>query len=163
VPQPKWGPIRSRSRLTATKFTRFCPRAIERQSMKPFAPEGQAIKPEGHEKTSARAEKLCFGGNRKNAHIDPQHDNPEFGSKTMHHQVQADRTSLETSERFRRPMDVVEATGIPIVEKFSILRAWEADERALQRAEDEGMGGGEHAHLQRVQEALGRLRALGAG
>jgi hypothetical protein len=60
-------------------------------------------------------------------------------------------------------MDVVEATGLPIAEKFSILRAWEADERALQRAEDEGMGGGEHAHLQRVQEALGRLQKLGAG
>jgi hypothetical protein len=60
-------------------------------------------------------------------------------------------------------MDVVEATGIPVVEKFSILKAWEADERALQRAEDEGMGGGEHAHLQRVQEALNQLQELDAG
>ena len=59
--------------------------------------------------------------------------------------------------------NVVEATDIPAGEKVSILKAWEADERALQRAEDEGMGGGEHAHLQRVQEALGRLQALGAG
>jgi hypothetical protein len=59
-------------------------------------------------------------------------------------------------------MDVVQATGISIVEKLSILRTWEADEKALQRAEDEGMGGGEHAHLQRVQEALGRLRELSA-
>jgi hypothetical protein len=59
-------------------------------------------------------------------------------------------------------MDVVEATGIPFVEKFSILKAWEADERALQRAEDEGMGGGEHAHLQRVQEALSKLQKLEA-
>ena len=58
---------------------------------------------------------------------------------------------------FRRPMDVVEATGIPASQKLSILKAWEADERALQRAEDEGMGGGEHAHLHRVQEALARL------
>ena len=54
-------------------------------------------------------------------------------------------------------MDVVEATGIPPSQKLSILKAWEADERALQRAEDEGMVGGEHAHLQRVQEALARL------
>ena len=80
----------------------------------------------------------------------------------MHHQVQVDWTSLNTTERFRRPMDVVEATGISIAEKLSILRAWEVDERALQRAEDEGMGGGEHAHLQRVQEALGRLREMSA-
>ena len=57
------------------------------------------------------------------------------------------------------PMDVVEAAGIPISEKLSILKAWEADERALQRAEDEGMGGGEHAHLQRVHEALAKLQS----
>jgi hypothetical protein len=60
-------------------------------------------------------------------------------------------------------MEVVDAAGIPVDEKFSILEGWEADERALQRAEDEGMGGGEHAHLQLVQEALGRLRELRAG
>lgn len=65
--------------------------------------------------------------------------------------------------RFKRPIDVVKAEGIPIEVKFSILKAWEADERALQRAEDEGMGGGEHAHLQRVLEALSQLKELGAG
>ena len=30
--------------------------------------------------------------------------------------------------------------------------------RALLRAEDEGMGGGEHAHLHKVQAALDHLR-----
>jgi hypothetical protein len=55
---------------------------------------------------------------------------------------------------YRRPMDVVEASDISPHEKLAILKAWEADERALQRAEDEGMGGGEHAHLQRVQHAI---------
>lgn len=59
--------------------------------------------------------------------------------------------------KFRRPMDVVVAHDIPAAERLAILKAWEADERALQRAEDEGMGGGEHAHLQKVQEALMRL------
>jgi len=54
-------------------------------------------------------------------------------------------------------MDVVAAHDMAITEKLAILRAWEADERALQRAEDEGMGGGEHAHLQKVQEALTHL------
>ena len=44
------------------------------------------------------------------------------------------------------------------VEKLAILKAWEADERALLRAEDEGMGGGEHAHLHKVQAALAQLR-----
>jgi len=76
----------------------------------------------------------------------------------MHHQLRVVRSRSNLGGRFGRPMDVVEATGISVAEKRSILRAWEADERALQRAEDEGMGGGEHAHLQRVQEALGRLQ-----
>jgi hypothetical protein len=78
----------------------------------------------------------------------------------MHHHVHADGTERSPLGRFKRPMDVVEATGIPATEKVSILKAWEADERALQRAEDEGMGGGEHAHLHRVKEALTRLQSL---
>src|SRR5215469_3847325 len=73
----------------------------------------------------------------------------------MHDQVHAGRAKLG----FKRPMDVVEASGIPTGEKLSILRDWEADERALQRAEDEGMVGGEHAHLHRVQEALAQLNS----
>jgi hypothetical protein len=81
----------------------------------------------------------------------------------MYDQVHLDKAELDRAAGFRRPMDVVEATGIPAREKLYILKAWEVDERALQRAEDEGMGGGEHAHLQRVQEALGRLQGLGAG
>ena len=82
---------------------------------------------------------------------------------TMNDQVHLDKATLNPAGRFKRPMDVVEAAGIPTEAKFSILKAWEADERALQRAEDEGMGGGEHAHLQRVLEALSRLNEMGAG
>ena len=80
----------------------------------------------------------------------------------MSDQLHLGKADVNPTGRFKRPIDVVEAAGIPIETKFSILEAWEADERALQRAEDEGMGGGEHAHLQRVQEALARLRELGA-
>jgi ABC-type uncharacterized transport system ATPase component len=64
---------------------------------------------------------------------------------------------LNPARKFQRPMDVVAAHHMAVAEKLAILKAWEADERALQRAEDEGMGGGEHAHLQKVQEALTRL------
>ena len=66
--------------------------------------------------------------------------------------------TLELSRKFKGPMDVVEADDIGVAEKLAILEAWEMDERALQRAEDEGMGGGEHAHLQKVQTALAHLR-----
>ena len=78
----------------------------------------------------------------------------------MHDQLYASKATLTPVGRFKRPMDVVEATGIPASQKLFILKAWEADERALQRAEDEGMGGGEHAHLHRVQEALARLQSV---
>ena len=60
---------------------------------------------------------------------------------------------------YRRPMDVVEAAHIALREKLAILKAWEADERKRsKRAEDEGMGGGEHAHLQRVQQAISHVQ-----
>jgi hypothetical protein len=78
----------------------------------------------------------------------------------MKSQQDGGQATLNSAARFKRPMDVVEASGVPSKDKLSILRAWEADERALQRAEDEGMVGGEHAHLHRVSEALARLQSL---
>jgi hypothetical protein len=79
---------------------------------------------------------------------------------TRKEDVMSARMTLETTRKFKRPMDVVEADDIGVAEKLAILKAWEADERALQRAEDEGMGGGEHAHLQKVQTALAHLREV---
>jgi len=64
------------------------------------------------------------------------------------------KAKLTPASKFVRPMDVVAARGLAAAEKLAILKTWEADERALQRAEGEGMGGGEHAHLHRVREAL---------
>jgi len=69
-----------------------------------------------------------------------------------------DRAKLNPARIFKSPMDVVETNDIRPAEKLAILQAWEADERALLRAEDEGMSGGEHAHLQKVQAALNYLR-----
>ena len=68
------------------------------------------------------------------------------------------KAGINPARRFRRPMDVAGAMGMTVLEKLTVLRAWEADERALQRAEDEGMAGGEHAHLHQVQEALACLQ-----
>jgi|SRR5690242_3572601 hypothetical protein len=64
---------------------------------------------------------------------------------------------IEAARTFKSPMDVVETDDIDLTAKLAILKAWEADERALLRAEDEGMGGGEHAHLHKVQAALAQL------
>jgi hypothetical protein len=68
------------------------------------------------------------------------------------------RMMVDPNRAFKRPMDVVAAEDIGVAQKLAILEAWEADERALQRAEEEGMGGGKHAHLQKVQTALAHLR-----
>ena len=76
----------------------------------------------------------------------------------MHDQIHASSSTPNSAPLFKRPMEVVEARGISAAEKLSILKSWETDERALQRAEDEGMIGGEHAHLHRVQDALARLQ-----
>jgi len=76
----------------------------------------------------------------------------------MHDQKSNITMMFDLARTFKRPMDVVEAHDIDLSEKLAILEAWEVDERALQRAEDEGMGGGEHAHLQKVQIALAHLR-----
>jgi hypothetical protein len=69
-----------------------------------------------------------------------------------------DKAKLSPARIFKSPMDVVKANDIWPAEKLAILQAWEADERALLRAEDEGMGGGEHAHLHKVQAALDHLK-----
>lgn len=75
----------------------------------------------------------------------------------MYDKKQIDAAKLNPSSLFKRPMDVVEASDMPASAKLAVLRAWEADERALRRAENEGMGGGEHAHLHKVQAALAHL------
>lgn len=76
----------------------------------------------------------------------------------MRERTDLDRAKLNPARTFKTPMDVVEMDDINPAAKLAILQAWEADERALLRAEDEGMGGGEHAHLHKVQAALAQLR-----
>jgi len=76
----------------------------------------------------------------------------------MRKQDYVNRARLSPARTFKSPMDVAEANDIEPVDKLAILKAWEMDERALLRAEDEGMTGGEHAHLQKVQAALDHLR-----
>jgi len=76
------------------------------------------------------------------------------------HRRHIDNAIVNPARSFRHPSDVVTANDMATTEKLAILKAWQADERALQRAESEGMGGGEHSHLHRVQDALIRLELL---
>jgi hypothetical protein len=79
----------------------------------------------------------------------------------MREQNYVRRAIVSPAGIFKCPMQVVEADGIQLLDKVAILKAWEADERALLRAEDEGMSGGEHAHLHKVLAALEHLKNLG--
>jgi hypothetical protein len=78
--------------------------------------------------------------------------------KVMRDPDYVNRAKLNPARTFKSPMDVVETNDIEPAEKLAILKAWESDEQALLRAEDEGMSGGEHAHLHKVQAALDHLR-----
>jgi hypothetical protein len=84
-------------------------------------------------------------------------ENVSQQEQVMREQNYLDRAKLNPARTFKSPMDVVETDDIDLTAKLAILKAWEADERALLRAEDEGMGGGEHAHLHKVQAALAQL------
>ena len=75
----------------------------------------------------------------------------------MREQDYVGRAKLSPAHRFKSPMDVVETSQIERGDKVAILKSWEADELALLRAEDEGMGGRKHAHLQKVRAALDHL------
>jgi len=72
----------------------------------------------------------------------------------MREQDYVGKAKLNPARTFKSPMDVVETNQIKRGDKVAILKSWEADELALLRAEDEGMGGGKHAHLQKVRAAL---------
>jgi len=60
---------------------------------------------------------------------------------------------------FAHPMQVVHAKDLTTAEKRAILRSWETDARALQRADDEGMQVGARSRLHDVEIALACLDA----
>ncbi len=60
---------------------------------------------------------------------------------------------------FDSPMQVVKTPVLKPAEKRAALEAWEEDEKALQRATEEGMGGGERPQLREVKKAERMLEA----
>ena len=58
---------------------------------------------------------------------------------------------------FDHPSEVVSSVDLTQNEKIELLKRWELDARALQRASDENMTGGEPPELDAVNEALARL------
>src|SRR6516162_6319693 len=88
------------------------------------------------------------------AQLEGPNGDQEAKEEIMREQDYVGRAKLSPMCTFKFFMDVVETNDIERVDKLAILKAWEADEVALLRAEDEGVGGGEHAHLHKVRVAL---------
>ncbi len=68
--------------------------------------------------------------------------------------TEVDKALITPGSIFDTPMEVVKAPDLSPSEKIDILKRWELDARALQRATDESMGGGEQSPLDAVNEAL---------
>ncbi len=69
------------------------------------------------------------------------------------------KEELNPASIFAHPMQVVHAKDLTTAEKRAILRSWEIDARALQRADNEGMQVGERSRLHDVEIALACLDA----
>jgi hypothetical protein len=58
---------------------------------------------------------------------------------------------------FDTPQEVVETEALAKAMKIEILKRWELDARALERATEENMGGGEASPIDAVNAALAQL------
>lgn len=74
-------------------------------------------------------------------------------SVTLTKQELADAITSPVSV-FDFPLEVVACPGLSRDQKIDILKRWELDARALQRATDENMSGGEAPLLDEVNRAL---------
>jgi len=54
-----------------------------------------------------------------------------------------ERAMITPSAVFDTPAEIVEAEGLTQPQKIEVLKRWELDARALQRATDENMTGGD--------------------
>lgn len=62
---------------------------------------------------------------------------------------------------FEAPKDVLGVENLSRAQKIEILKRWELDARALQRATEENMYGGEPPRLDEINEALSRIEPEG--
>jgi hypothetical protein len=71
--------------------------------------------------------------------------------------AEIEKALISPTSVFDEPSEVVESRALNRLIKIEILRRWELDARALQRATDENMTGGEAPPLDAVNAALAIL------
>ena len=69
----------------------------------------------------------------------------------------AEEAKVSPTSVFDTPQQVVEAKTLTRNQKLAILKQWEADAIALQKATDEGMTGGQPPRLDEVKKAQSML------
>lgn len=75
--------------------------------------------------------------------------------------AEIEKALISPASVFDEPSEVVESRALAKFMKIEILKRWELDARALQRATEENMCGGEPAPLDAVNAALAILDPTG--
>lgn len=70
---------------------------------------------------------------------------------------QIEKALVSPDRVFQTPGEVQNHAGLTRELKLRILRQWEIDDRALQRATDENMSGGQPSRLEEIREAIRHL------
>ncbi len=71
--------------------------------------------------------------------------------------AEIEQALISPASVFDAPSEVVETPALARIMKIEILKRWELDARALQRATEENMAGGEPSQIDAVNEALATL------
>ncbi len=71
--------------------------------------------------------------------------------------AEIEQALVSPSSVFDAPAEVVETPALAKLMKIEILKRWELDARALLRATEENMAGGEPSQIDAVNEALACL------
>ncbi len=71
--------------------------------------------------------------------------------------AEIEQALISPASVFDKPSEIVETPALAKIMKIEILKRWELDARALLRATEENMSGGEGADIDAVNEALAKL------
>ncbi|WP_363350707.1 hypothetical protein [Methylocystis echinoides] len=71
--------------------------------------------------------------------------------------AEIEKALISPASVFDAPHEVVDTPALAKIMKIEILKRWELDARALLRATEENMAGGEPSEIDAVNEALARL------
>ena len=88
-----------------------------------------------------------------------KHPPPKHADSKPEAPVKPGEAVHNPQKAFDSPMDVAETPALPREAKEKAVQTWEADEKALQRASDEGMTGGVPPRLQEVKKAQRKLKS----